>query len=97
MQEVGRGGLKVTEADKEWSGIFFDIVTDNAAHKSVEEVNELLEIALVGCLEGQSCTDITYGSNDWLVQMTPVPVPAALPLLASGLLGFSVFSRRKAR
>jgi len=36
------------------------------------------------------------GSNDWLVQLTPVPVPAALPLLISGLLGFSFFSRRKA-
>tara|TARA_B110000238_G_C16029564_1_gene396842 strand:- start:234 stop:854 length:621 start_codon:yes stop_codon:yes gene_type:complete len=36
------------------------------------------------------------GSNDWLVQLTPVPVPAALPLLISGLLGFSFFSRKKA-
>lgn len=35
------------------------------------------------------------GSNDWLVQLTPVPVPAALPLLISGLLGFSFFSRKK--
>ena len=35
------------------------------------------------------------GSNDWLVQLTPVPVPAALPLLVSGLLGFSFFSRKK--
>ena len=35
------------------------------------------------------------GTNDWLVQFTPVPVPAALPLLVSGLLGFSFFSRRK--
>tara|TARA_R110002049_G_scaffold45948_1_gene133679 strand:- start:55709 stop:56344 length:636 start_codon:yes stop_codon:yes gene_type:complete len=34
------------------------------------------------------------GSNDWLVQLTPVPVPAALPLLVSGLLGFSLFSRK---
>ncbi len=36
------------------------------------------------------------GSNDWLVQLTPVPVPAALPLLISGLLGFSFFSGKKA-
>ena len=35
------------------------------------------------------------GTNDWLVQLTPVPVPAALPLLLSGLLGFSFFSRRR--
>lgn len=35
------------------------------------------------------------GSNDWLVQLTPVPIPAALPLLISGLLGFSFFSRKK--
>ena len=34
------------------------------------------------------------GSNDWLVQLTPVPIPAALPLLISGLLGFSLFSRK---
>ena len=34
-------------------------------------------------------------TNDWLVQFTPVPVPAALPLLLSGLLGFSLFSRKK--
>lgn len=33
-------------------------------------------------------------TNDWLVQLTPVPIPAALPLLISGLLGFSFFSRR---
>ena len=39
---------------------------------------------------------IRYGTNDWLVQLTPVPVPAALPLLLSGLLGFSFFSRRRA-
>ncbi len=36
------------------------------------------------------------GSNDWLVQLTPVPLPAALPLLIAGLLGFSFFSRKKA-
>ena len=38
------------------------------------------------------------GSNDWLVQLTPVtpvPVPAALPLLLTGLMGFSFFSRNK--
>ena len=35
-------------------------------------------------------------TNDWLVKLTPVPVPAALPLLISGLLGFSFFSRKKA-
>jgi hypothetical protein len=35
------------------------------------------------------------GSNDFLVQLTPVPLPAALPLLLSGVLGFSVFSRKK--
>lgn len=39
---------------------------------------------------------IIPGTNDWLVQLTPVPVPAALPLLISGLLGFTFFSRRKA-
>lgn len=35
------------------------------------------------------------GSNDFLVQLTPVPLPAALPLLLTGVIGFSVFSRRK--
>ena len=39
---------------------------------------------------------IIPGTNDWLVQLTPVPVPAALPLLLSGLFGFSFFSRRRA-
>ncbi|MDW3094069.1 MAG: PEP-CTERM sorting domain-containing protein [Gammaproteobacteria bacterium] len=34
-------------------------------------------------------------TNDWLVQLTPVPVPAALPLLISALMGFSFFSRRR--
>ena len=38
---------------------------------------------------------IIPGTNDWLVQLTPVPVPAALPLLVSGLFGFSFFSRRR--
>ena len=38
--------------------------------------------------------DFTKGSNDWLVQLTPVPIPAALPLFLSGLLGFSFFSRK---
>ena len=38
--------------------------------------------------------DITHGTNDWLVQLTPVPVPAALPLMLSGLLGFAFFSRK---
>lgn len=42
-----------------------------------------------GWLEPNGSTD------DWLVTLTPVPVPAALPLLLSGLLGFSVFGRRK--
>ena len=41
--------------------------------------------------------DITHGYNDWLVQLTPVPVPAALPLMLSGLLGFAFFSRKKPR
>ena len=36
------------------------------------------------------------GANDWLVQLTPVPIPAALPLLISGLLGFAFISRKKA-
>ena len=35
------------------------------------------------------------GGEDWLVTLTPVPVPAALPLLISGLLGFSIFSRSR--
>lgn len=34
-------------------------------------------------------------TEDWLVTLTPVPVPAALPLLLSGILGFSFFSRKK--
>lgn len=34
-------------------------------------------------------------TNDFLVQLTPVPLPAALPLLVTGLLGFSAFSRKK--
>lgn len=38
--------------------------------------------------------DFTKGSNDWLVQLTPVPIPAALPLLLSGLLGFTFFARK---
>lgn len=38
--------------------------------------------------------DITKGLNDWLVQLTPVPIPAALPLLLSGLLGFTFFARK---
>lgn len=36
-----------------------------------------------------------HGTNDWLVQLTPVPVPAALPLLISGLLGFSLLARKR--
>lgn len=51
---------------------------------------------LVGiCHEYEEECDITDGYNDWLVTMKPVPVPAALPLLGSALLGFSVFARRK--
>ena len=42
-----------------------------------------------GWLEPGSSTD------DWLVTLTPVPVPAALPLLISGILGFSIFSHRR--
>lgn len=34
-------------------------------------------------------------TDDWLVTLTPVPVPAALPLLLSGILGFSMFSNRR--
>ena len=49
-----------------------------------------------GYFEKDKYGKIVTGSNDWLVQLTPVPVPAALPLLISGLLGFSFFSRRKA-
>ena len=45
--------------------------------------------------ENQKCMYLGDHTNDWLVQMKPVPVPAALPLLGSALLGFSVFSRRK--
>ena len=33
--------------------------------------------------------------NDFLVQLQPVPIPAALPLLFSGMLGFSLFARKK--
>ena len=96
MQEVGRGWLRVTEAtDSFWAEEFFEIIL-SFGHESVDLVNDKLAEALGICLEQQACTDITNGTNDWLVQMKPVPVPAALPLLASGLLGFSVFSRRKA-
>lgn len=34
-------------------------------------------------------------TDDWLVTLTPVPVPAALPLLFSGLAGFAFIGRRK--
>ncbi len=34
-------------------------------------------------------------TEDWLVTLTPVPVPAALPLLLSGVLGISLFSRKR--
>ena len=50
-----------------------------------------------GDFEKDKYGKIRYGTNDWLVQLTPVPVPAALPLLLSGLLGFSFFSRRRAQ
>ncbi|MEM8843998.1 MAG: PEP-CTERM sorting domain-containing protein [Pseudomonadota bacterium] len=60
-------------------------------HRWVARLKKLI----YACHEYERKCDITKGSNDWLVTMNPVPVPAALPLLASGLLGFSVFSRRK--
>lgn len=48
-----------------------------------------------GDFEKDDYGKVFYGTNDWLVQLTPVPVPAALPLLISGLLGFSLISRKR--
>ncbi|MGI9534660.1 MAG: VPLPA-CTERM sorting domain-containing protein [Thermodesulfobacteriota bacterium] len=36
----------------------------------------------------------TYGTNDWLVQTKPIPIPAALPLFIGGL-GMLIMFRRK--
>lgn len=78
------------------SGIIFSALTDG--HRCSGEpcidgedtavARGWLEITIGGVSSAQ-------GSNDFLVQLTPVPLPAALPLLMSGILGFSVFSRRK--
>lgn len=53
-------------------------------------------------LSGDTTSEVGRGwlepagsTDDWLVTLTPVPAPAALPLLLSGVLGFSLFSRRK--
>ena len=109
--EVGRGWLKVFDLGQflpepimeEENGMSMtqllaaavsdDMRDEQNRHSWKERLKKLIFV----CKKYEEKCDITKGTNDWLVTMQPVPVPAALPLLASGLLGFSVFARKKAK
>jgi hypothetical protein len=96
--QAGSGLLTVT--DPSLNELLFDatpagnvFTADNSGHRCGSHTG-CGPLVARGWVVPQSFDPV--GSNDWLVQLTPVPVPAALPLLISGLLGFSFFSRKKA-
>ena len=108
--EVGRGWLNVYDLGQFLNGPMVEqemgmTTTQMLAAVSAEDNwesgdrrhywKEKLKYLVGICHEYERKCNITDGANDWLVTMKPVPVPAALPLLGSALLGFSVFSRRK--
>ena len=104
-QEVARGWLYVFSSplgDVSEYLLFDEVLAallgGTYADEAVDYLSGLadeLKYFLRGCKYEYKCRDITRNTNDWLVQLQPVPIPAALPMLLSGLLGFSVFSRRR--
>jgi hypothetical protein len=74
---------------------YFEFVNDPAFGTSVAAANFLQSDSFSGTGATQSAADFV-DDGTWSVTPAPVPLPAALPLLASGLALFGIGRRRRA-
>ena len=94
MAIIGRGWWDVIKVENELPEVQPLVTLAIEAMKSDEwDLYDRKMVEIYGKCESDGWNKCMKLHGDFLVQA--VPVPAALPLLGSALLGFSVFSRRK--
>ncbi len=95
------GSLTAQESDQENQPIGGPVASwDQYDYKVILKDNTLVEevsftyCTILGCPSGSTVTQ-DFKQTTYNIEFAPVPIPAALPLFASALVGLGVISRRR--